>query len=168
MDTIKCNDTLAVSNHLVLSSDLNSHKTVYGGRILEFVDGQAAIAAMRVARSPIATASIDNIEFVRPFELGDSMCLEAYVTGFGKRSIEVFAKIIGENLVTGKRFLGFYCFMTFVILDHKKQVNYEKIIAETEEQKKLTALYSKRIASRQNQRQKQADFLSDISLDKPW
>ncbi|QNQ80856.1 acyl-CoA thioesterase [Lactobacillus sp. PV034] len=168
MNTIKCNDTLVVSNHLVLNSDLNEHETVYGGRILELVDGQASIAASRVARSRLATAALDKIQFLQPFKLGDSMCLEAYVTGFGKRSIEVFVKIIGEHLLTGERFLGFYCFMIFVILDPMKRVNYEKLIAETKEQKKLTGLYSKRMEVRKNERRRQEGFLSDISLDKPW
>lgn len=61
MKTIKCNDTLLVSSHRVLNSDLNEHGTVYGGKILELVDGQASIAAMRVARSMVATAAIDDI-----------------------------------------------------------------------------------------------------------
>lgn len=168
MKTIKCNDTLSVSSHRVLNSDLNEHGTVYGGKILELVDGQASIAAIRVARSMVATAAIDDIQFLQPFDLQDSMCMEAYVTGFGKRSIEVFVKIIGEHLMTGKRFLGFYCFMTFVIIDSNRQVEYEKLIAETEEQKRLTEMYLQRRKSREEQGQRNQEFLSDISLEKPW
>ena len=168
MKIIKCNDTLSVASHRVLSSDLNEHGTVYGGKILELVDGQASIAAMRVARRMTATAAIDNVQFLRPFDLKDSMCMEAYVTGFGKRSIEVFAKVIGEHLMTGERFLGFYCFMTFVIIDAKKQVPYKKLLPETEEQKTLVDGYSQRVKLRKVQRQKQRSFLSDISLEKTW
>ena len=168
MNTIKCNDTLAVSIHRVLNSDLNEHETVYGGRILELVDGQASVAAMRVARSMVATVTMDDVQFIRPFDLRDSMCMEAYVTGFGKRSIEAFAKVIGEHLMTGERFLGFYCFMTFVIIDAKKQVPYKKLLPETEEQKTLVDGYSQRVKLRKVQRQKQRSFLSDISLEKPW
>ena len=168
MKTISCNDTLVVSNHRVLNADLNEHGTVYGGKILELVDGQASIAAMRVARRMIATAAIDNVQFLRPFDLQDSMCMEAYVTGFGKRSIEVFAKVIGEHLMTGERFLGFYCFMTFVIIDSNRQVEYEKLIAETKEQKSLTEMYLQRRKSRKKQGQREQELLSDISLEKPW
>lgn len=157
MDAIKCNDTLAVAIHRVRNSDLNEHGTVYGGRTLELIDGQASVAAMRVARTTVATVAMDDIQFLRPFDLQDSMCMEAYVTGFGKRSIEVFTKVIGEHLMTGERFLGFYCFMTFVILD-----------PETEEQKTLMATYSQRVKQRQIQRQKQQEFLPHISISKPW
>ena len=148
MGAIKCNDTLAVSIHRIRNSDLNEHGTVYGGRILELIDGQASVAAMRVAQ--------------------DSMCMEAYVTGFRKRSIEVFTKVIGEHLMTGERFLGFYCFMTFVILDPEKQTAFNKLIPETEEQKTLMATYSQRVKQRQIQRQKQQEFLPHISISKPW
>lgn len=96
------------------------------------------------------------------------MCMEAYVTGFGKRSIEVFVKIIGEHLMTGERFLGFYCFMTFVIVDSNRQVEYEKLIAETKEEKSLTEMYLQRRKSQEEQGQRDQEFLSDISLEKPW
>lgn len=63
MGAIKCNDTLAVSIHRIRNSDLNEHGTVYGGRILELIDGQASVAAMRVARTTVATVSMDEIQF---------------------------------------------------------------------------------------------------------
>lgn len=157
-----------MSIHRIRNSDLNEHGTVYGGRILELIDGQASVAAMRVARTTVATVSMDEIQFLRPFDLQDSMCMEAYVTGFGKRSIEVFTKVIGEHLMTGERFLGFYCFMTFVILDPEKQTAFNKLIPETEEQKTLMATYSQRVKQRQIQRQKQQEFLPHISISKPW
>ncbi len=63
MDAIKCNDTLAVAIHRVRNSDLNEHGTVYGGRTLELIDGQASVAAMRVARTTVATVAMDEIQF---------------------------------------------------------------------------------------------------------
>ncbi|MBD5806948.1 acyl-CoA thioesterase [Lactobacillus sp. 0.1XD8-4] len=168
MDAIKCNDTLAISIHRVRNSDLNEHGTVYGGRTLDLIDGQASVAAMRVARTTVATASMDHIQFLRPFDLQDSMCMEAYVTGFGKRSIEVFTKVIGEHLMTGERFLGFTSFMTFVILEPEKQVNFTRVIPENAEQQALVAAYPQRLADRRIQRQAQQDFLQNISLNKPW
>ena len=66
--------------------------------------------------------------------------------------------------MTGERFLGFYCFMTFVILDPEKQTAFNKLIPETEEQKTLMATYSQRV----KQRQKQQEFLPHISISEPW
>ena len=52
--------------------------------------------------------------------------MEAYVTGVGHRSLEVFVKVIGEHLMTGERFVGFSCFMTYVIQDPQKSIKYDQ------------------------------------------
>ena len=145
---IKCNNTLAVSLHRVFNADLNEHGTVFGGQILKLVDGEASVAAM------------DHVQFLRPFKLQDSMCMEAYVTGVGRRSLEVFVKVIGEHLMTGERFLGFTCFMTYVIQDPNKQIEYDKVVPETG--------YQTRRLHRKENRQRQKIILDSINIKKPW
>lgn len=165
---ITCNDTLSVSVHRVLTRDLNEHQTVFGGRILEIVDSAASIPAMKVARSTVVTASLDHIHFIRPFHLQDSMCMEAYVSGIGHRSIEVFVKIVGENLMTGERFLGFTCFMTFVVEDPHKSVSYDEVVAENDEQHTVIADYLQRKQARTTARKADSSFIKSISTKKPW
>lgn len=165
---VNCNDTLAVSSHRVFNGDLNEHGTVFGGRILELVDGEASIAAMRVARTTVVTASMDHVQFLKPFKLQDSMCMEAYVTGVGHRSLEVFAKVIGEHLMTGERFLGFTCFMTYVIQDPHKTVPFTGVSAQTEEQRAILAGYEDRRNDRKSERQRGQQLIGDVSLTFPW
>ncbi len=165
---INCNDTLAVSLHRVFNADLNEHGTVFGGQILKLVDGEASVAAMRVTRSTVVTAAMDHVQFLRPFKLQDSMCMEAYVTGVGHRSLEVFVKVIGEHLMTGKRFLGFTCFMTYVIQDPTKKIAYDRVVPQDDEQRALTAGYQTRRRHRQENRQHQRDLLQSLTLKKPW
>lgn len=165
---IKCNNTLAVSLHRVFNADLNEHGTVFGGQILKLVDGEASVAAMRVTRSVVVTAAMDHVQFLRPFKLQDSMCMEAYVTGVGRRSLEVFVKVIGEHLMTGERFLGFTCFMTYVIQDPNKQIEYDKVVPETPEQEAMVAGYRTRRLHRKENRQRQKIILDSINIKKPW
>lgn len=165
---IKCNDTRAVSLHRVFNADLNEHGTVFGGQILKLVDGEASVAAMRVARSTVVTAAMDHVQFLRPFKLQDSMCMEAYVTGIGHRSLEVFVKVIGEHLMTGERFLGFTCFMTYVIEDPDKRVPYSQVIPQDNEQRVLMAGYERRRHHRQENRHHQQEVIRAITLQKPW
>lgn len=165
---IKCNDTLSVSMHRVFNEDLNEHGTVFGGRILELVDGEASVAAMRVTRSTVVTASMDHVQFLQPFHLQDSMCMEAYVTGIGSRSLEVFVKVIGEHLITGERFLGFTCFMTFVVADAAQTIVYEKIIPQTTEQQAIVDGYANRRMLRKANRQQEREMFKAVKLDKPW
>ncbi|MQS98091.1 acyl-CoA thioesterase [Companilactobacillus halodurans] len=146
MKTIKCSDTLSISNHRVFSSDLNEHDTVFGGKTLMTIDDNSSISASRVARIETVTASIDQVNFILPFKLQDSMCTESYVSGVGTRSIEVFTKIIGEHLKTGKRFLGLTCFSSFVVTD--KNVVLPTVVPDTDEAEFVCSGYNDRQSER--------------------
>ncbi|WP_270334432.1 acyl-CoA thioesterase [Ligilactobacillus acidipiscis] len=165
-EPMTCRQTLAVTSHRVLAGDLNEHETVYGGRLLEMLDGTASISAARLAKSVSVTASMDQTNFIAPFGLQDSFCIETYVSGCGKRSIEVFAKIIGEHLQTGERYIGLTSFLTFVVTD--KSVSLRKIIPETAEEKMINAGYEKRQENRISSLRTQKEFNSSLSSDYPW
>jgi Acyl-CoA hydrolase len=166
MEPLKCSQTLSISNHRVFSSDLNEHGTVFGGKTLTVIDDNSSIAASRIARIETVTASIDQVNFILPFELQDSMCTESYVSGVGSRSIEVFTKIIGEHLKTGKRFLGLTCFSTFVVTD--KEVVLPGIIPDSDESEYVCSGYQKRQDERLKKLLEQEKFNKNISLKFPW
>lgn len=93
---------------------MNEHGTVYGGRILELLDATASISAAKAACQQTVTVSIDQFNFIKPFKLKDSVRIISYVSGIGKRSLEIFAKIIGYHNSYGAPFLGAVSFLTFV------------------------------------------------------
>lgn len=160
-----CRQTLAVTSHRILASDLNEHETVYGGRLLEMLDGTASISASRLARSQVVTASMDQTNFIAPFELNDSFCIETYVSGIGKRSIEVFAKIIGEHLKSGERFIGLTAFLTFVA---EKEITFTTLEAQSAEEKFVCQGYQQRQQIRMQNLHQQQQFNRQLSLKHPW
>lgn len=166
LEDLTCRQTLAITSHRVLASDLNEHETVYGGRLLEMLDGTASISAIRLARASNVTASVDGLNFLAPFILNDSLCIESYVSGVGSRSIEVFAKIIGEHLTTGERFLGLTAFLTFVVPD--KQIILPQITPITEEEKIICAGYKDRKLEKSKKFARQKELNRHISLHLPW
>ncbi|KRL61536.1 thioesterase superfamily protein [Latilactobacillus fuchuensis DSM 14340 = JCM 11249] len=147
-------------------NDLNEHETVYGGRLLELLDGSASISASRLARVETVTASIDQLNFIAPFKMQDSLCIESYVSGAGHRSVEIFTKIIGEHLKTGERFLGLTAFLTFVTID--KNVVLPSIEPLTAEEKFICQGYAQRKANRLATFQTQKEFNAQINLEYPW
>lgn len=165
MQNLKCSDTLSISNHRVFSSDLNEHNTVFGGKTLMTIDDNSSIAASRIARIETVTASIDQVNFILPFGLQDSMCTESYVSGVGSRSIEVFTKIIGEHLKTGKRFLGLTCFSTFVVTD--KNIVLPNIVPDNDEAEYVCSGYQERQSQRLKKLLEQEKFNQNISLKFP-
>nr|WP_100220237.1 acyl-CoA thioesterase [Liquorilactobacillus vini] len=139
---ITCQQTVAITDHRVLNGDLNEHNTVYGGKLLEVLDGTASISATKFAQQQLVTASVDQFNFIAPFKLKDSFRIISYVSGVGTRSLEVFAKIIGYPASHGKPFLGATAFLTFVALN--KHCQLPKLKPETSEEIAVCQIYPTR------------------------
>lgn len=106
----------SVMTDIVLPPDTNNHGTIFGGRVMAYVDKIASIAAMRHARMAVVTASSDSLDFLGPVTVGEAIRLEAYVTWTHKTSMEVYVKIESENLLTGEVNLTATSYLTFVAL----------------------------------------------------
>ncbi len=157
-----------MTSHRVFQPDLNEHESVFGGKILSLVDDSASVAAVRLTHKTVVTASFDHVSFLEPFHLDDSMFLEAYVSGTGTRSLEVFVKIIGENLTTGERFVGYTCFITYVIEDRRATTPLPPVKPVTDEQRYIVSGYEKRNAQRKQRRAEQAELNDHVVVDSPW
>ncbi|HJG48368.1 MAG TPA: hypothetical protein K8U70_05750 [Facklamia tabacinasalis] len=90
--------------------DTNRHNTLYGGNLMRMMDNVSAISFTRHTRSLGITASMDVLNFIKPLPVSHSVCIETMISGVGKKSAEVFAKVIGENLTTGERYLDAMAF----------------------------------------------------------
>lgn len=110
-------ESRAVKAAMVLTPDTNHHGTMFGGKVMAYIDDIAALSATRHARMPVVTASTDSVDFLHPVYIGQSVCLEAFVTWTHKTSIEVFVKVVAEDLLSGERNVCTTAFLTFVAVD---------------------------------------------------
>lgn len=110
-------ESRAVKAAMVLTPDANHHGTMFGGKVMAYIDDIAALSATRHARMPVVTASTDSVDFLHPVQIGQSICLEAFVTWTHKTSIEVFVKVVAEDLLSGARVVCATAFLTFVAVD---------------------------------------------------
>lgn len=101
---------------LAMPTDANIHGTVFGGRIMQWMDLAGAMAARRHARFPVVTAMIDEITFLAPVKVGDVVVLQARVNGAFGSSMEVEVKVFDEDPDTGVRRQCCDGFLTFVAL----------------------------------------------------
>lgn len=160
-------ESRTVQASLVLPSDTNNHGTIFGGTMMAYIDEVAAIAAMRHSRRVVVTASLDSIDFLTPAKMGNSVCLEAFVTSTGTTSMEVFVKIVSENLLTGERQLTATSFLTFVALDENgKPTPVPPVIPETEEEIYLFEKAGERKAARKERKNSTQAFISQLKIDK--
>ncbi len=105
--------------HLVLPPDTNALGTIFGGRVMEWVDIAAAIVAQRHCRMTAVTVSMDALHFISPIKLGDIVILKASVNFTHKTSMEIGVRIESEDPKTGRRCHTASAYLTFVALDEK-------------------------------------------------
>jgi uncharacterized protein (TIGR00369 family) len=107
----------ATMSELIMPNMANVLGQAFGGAILSLVDRVAAVAAIRHARRPCVTVSVDRVDFLKPIHLGELVTAVASVNFVGRTSMEVGVRIEAENLVTGERRHTNSCYLTFVAVD---------------------------------------------------
>ena len=104
------------TTHLVLPPDTNAHGTAFGGRIMEWMDIAASIAAARHCRVPVVTANVDDLTFEQPIRLGDVVIIRARVNFTGRSSMEVGIRVEREVRASGTREHCLTGYFTFVAM----------------------------------------------------
>jgi len=162
-----CKESLVIKTSIVFPTDTNTYGTLFGGKLMAYIDDTAAIAAMRHARKNIVTASTDSVDFLHPIHEGNSVCLEAFVTYTGHSSMEVFVKVMAEDLLTGEINLCALSFLTMVAIDeHGKSTKVPAVIPETEEEKQLYESGKKRAEMRKQRKKETEELAAKYKLSK--
>ena len=105
------------NTELVLPPDTNHHGTVFGGRVLQWIDITAAIAAQRYSNRRVVTASIDEMHFIVPIQLGNVVILKACVNSAHRTSMEIGVRVEREDVLTGENEHAATAYLTFVAID---------------------------------------------------
>lgn len=154
MNKKKPQDSLTLITQLVFPSDTNHYDTMFGGRLVEYMDKAAAIAAMRHARKRAVTASMDSIDFLAPILIGEVIEVKAFVSWTHRSSMEIYVMVTSENLMSGEKKINAKAFFTFVALDDAgKPAPVAEIEPETDFEKALFLHAPERYAQRKKRKQ---------------
>ena len=86
---------------MVTPKDLNAIDTLFGGRVLDWIDEEAYIyTTCQLNSMSVVTRSIGRINFISSAEYGDIIEIGMETTKIGKTSITIKATI--RNMKTGK------------------------------------------------------------------
>lgn len=152
-----------------MPSELNDHNTMFGGKLMSYIDDVASISAERHARAECVTASTDSVDFLKPIRQGDSVCLTSYVSWTGRSSMEVFVKITAEDLRTGDRRVAATAFLTFVALDDTgSPITVPSVTPESREEEWLHETAEVRAEARQRHRENSKLLAAHIRPDRGW
>ena len=163
------NASRAIKAGIVLPPDTNTYGTMFGGKIMAYIDDVAALSAMRHARMPVVTASADSIDFLHPIKSGQSVCLESFVSWTDNLRIEVFVKVVGEDLMTGERKVCATSFLTFVVFDetgNRREV--PPVLPESDLEKSLHQGGTERSEKRRERRRRSKKLAEQLGVSKPW
>ncbi|HOX83746.1 MAG TPA: acyl-CoA thioesterase [Chryseolinea sp.] len=123
---------------LVLPNDTNTLNNLMGGKLMHWMDIVSAIAGQKHCNSIVVTASVDNISFKSPIQLGNVVTLRAKVTRAFNSSVEIRIDVEAENIPEGKKFESNSAYFTFVAVDKEGHpVEVPEVVPETDEEREL-------------------------------
>ena len=129
-------ETLAITTKVVLPHETNSLGKLFGGALLAWMDEIAAVSAHRHSKRVVVTASINNVSFGQPIDLGAIVTLEAKVSRAYTSSMEVMIDVFVEDRLTADKKKSNEAIYTFVAVDQNGgAITVPELIPETEVEK---------------------------------
>ncbi|MFN7490620.1 MAG: acyl-CoA thioesterase [Chryseotalea sp.] len=123
---------------LVLPNDTNTLNNLMGGRLMHWMDIVSAIAAQKHSNRIVVTASVDNISFKHPIQLGNVVTLKAKVTRAFNSSMEVRIDVDAEDIPASRKVESNSAYFTFVAVDQTgRPIDVPEVEPETEEEKEF-------------------------------
>jgi acyl-CoA hydrolase len=155
MNSKTVSDSKAIMTQTVFPNDVNNNGTLYGGRLLYWIDMLGGIVARRHCRRNIVTASIDSLNFLSPINQRDIVSLEAFINYVGRTSMEIEVRVKSEDPVSGDLRKTCRAFLTYVAMDENGHpVEVPRLELETEEEQ----IRNKKARERRNERLKRKDL----------
>jgi acyl-CoA hydrolase len=129
--------SVTTKTEVVLPNDTNHLGNLFGGKLMEWVDITAAIAAQRHSGRVVVTASINHVSFDQPIKQNSVVTLEAKVSRAFNSSMEIFVEVFVENTITGAKTKCNEAILTFVAVDQNgAPLPVPPLTPETEEEQK--------------------------------
>lgn len=165
MEPKKARESYVTKTSIILPPDTNNHGTIFGGKTMSHIDEVAGLSAMRHARMNVVTASTDSVDFLHPIRRGQAICVEAFVTWTHNTSMEVFVKVLGENLYTGEQTTCTTAFLTFVAIGSDgKPHHVPPVVPESEVEKRLHETAPERAKFRKDRRDRAKKFAQEFGI----
>ena len=107
----------SVITELMVPSYANFGGKVHGGTLMSLMDKLAYVCTGKHAGNYCVTVSVDNVQFLRPVEVGEVVSLVGSVNYVRKKSLVVGIRVVSENLQVGDSKHTNTCYFTMVAKD---------------------------------------------------
>ena len=99
--------------------DINGSGRLFGGRLMQWLDEVAGIAATRHCGGYVTTAAVDNLQFKAGCFINEIIVIRAKLTYVGHTSMEVRVDVYIEDRDSGQRRVINRAYFTEVHVDEK-------------------------------------------------
>jgi acyl-CoA hydrolase len=121
---------------IIMPSHVNGVNRLFGGQLMAWIDITAAVEARRHTRRQVITAAVDNLRFLGPAFLDETVRLDARVTWTGRTSLEVRVDSFVESLAGTERLIN-RAYLVFVALDGEgRPASFPAFEPSSEEEKR--------------------------------
>lgn len=159
LEAVPMSQSRTVQTHLVLPPDTNHMNTIFGGKVLAYIDEIAAVTSMKHAKMQTVTASFDSVDFFAPVHSGEILELEAVVSNTGRSSMEIYIRVQARDIETRDTKLTTESFVTMVAVDtNGKPQEVAPVYPETNEERRLFESGPARRAHRKAKREMPHSF----------
>ncbi len=113
----KISESEAMLSEVMMPQDANHYGSVHGGTLLKLADEAAFVVATKHARRNVVLASMDQMLFKHPVNIGDRLNVKARLCYVGASSMDVEVEIEAEKLKEGKTVRIGSAYLTMVALN---------------------------------------------------
>ena len=137
-------------------TNANTMGNVHGGFIMKLCDEAGGMAAIKHARHPVVTVTVDSMAFHSPVNIGHLVTVRAEVTWVGRTSMETRVVVNAENVITGDVTHTNTAYFVYVALDaNGRPAEVPPLLLQTEEETARFERAAQRQALRLHRRQQE-------------
>ncbi|MDD2563089.1 MAG: acyl-CoA thioesterase [Salinivirgaceae bacterium] len=123
------NNSKTIQTRIIMPTDLNDRKILFGGKAMQWMDEVAYIAAKRFSKMDTITVSADKIQFLEPANEGEILKIIGEVENLVGIKIKIRVNIYAEDPKTqGERKIisGLFTFVALNAVNKPTRVTLKK------------------------------------------
>lgn len=138
-------ETRVTLTQLMGPANANTLGNVHGGFLMKLCDEAGGMCAVKHARHPAVTVTVDSMTFHSPVHIGNLVTVEAEMTWVGRTSMETRVVVQAENVLTGETTHTNTAYFVYVALDENgRPTPIPPLLCETDAEKARYAQGEKR------------------------
>ena len=122
---------------ILRKANMNGADRLFGGHLITWMDEVAAVSARRYAEGPVTTACIENMRFLRPAHLNETLVVTGRVIFTGRTSMEVLVTAETEAYNVQRTLIADAHFILVALDEEEHPRAVAPLIPVTDEEKAL-------------------------------